>query len=435
MARRFIKNCRGSTATVFAMVLPVIVGTGGFATDYVAVTRTSNRLQSMVDSAALAVAREMILRPLSQADAQTVVSTYMAANIPANIPYPVSATVTIEENGNAARVNGSQQVDTPFGFLERIAGVTHVSAVALARITASPDQTKLCLLSLSKTSDGGIYAHNGAYIDAKGCTFYSNSTNKASVILSQNSTIRASLICARGGVTNQASAVEGTIVTDCPAQVDPLAGKPEPSKPIACKALNLKIKNEIRTLDPGHYCFGLDISGTAKVTLNPGIYYISNGDLRVKDSAELIGNGVTLMFDGIKSYFRFEDNALIRLVAPTSGSSAGMLIWESQTVSPLLPPGLAKLVASFKAKNLNEHHINSNRAYQLTGTIYLPRGLLTIDSVTPIAEQSDYTIMVVNKLDLFDGPKLVLNSNYKGSNIPVPKGLGPIGASQLKLGQ
>lgn len=417
------------------MVIPAIVGASGFATDYVAVTRVSNRLQSMVDSAALAVARELTLRPLSQQAAQAVVSAYMAANIPANIPYPISSTVALEENDTAARVTGTQQVETPFGLLERFSGVTQVSAVALARVTPSATQTKLCLLSLAKTSDGGLFAHNGSYIDAKGCTFYSNSTNKASVILSQNSTIKASLICARGGVTNLSSFVEGEIVTDCPAQADPLAGKPEPTKPAACREIGLKIANQTRTLDPGNYCFGIDIFGTSKVTLNPGVYFITGGNLHVRDSAELIGNGVTFMFVGISSFFRFEGNALIRLSAPSSGISAGMLIWESQALAVPLPPALAKVAMSIKEKVLNQHHINSNRAYQLTGTIYLPRGLLTIDSTTPVAEQSDYTIMVVNKLDLFDGPKLVLNSNYKGSNIPVPKGLGPIGATQLRLSQ
>ncbi len=84
-------------------------------------------------------------------------------------------------------------------------------------------------------------------------------------------------------------------------------------------------------------------------------------------------------------------------------------------------------------KDTTKHRISANRAYQLTGTIYLPRGLLTIDSTKPIASESEYTIMVVLTLDLFDGPRLVLNSNYKNSIVPVPAGLGPLGASQIRL--
>ncbi len=113
--QRFLANVRGSTATVFAIAAPMLLGLGGLATDYAAVTRYSGRLQSMVDSAALAAAREMTLRNLTNADAQAVVSTYIAANIPANIPYPITATAVIEANGMSVRVRGQQKIDTPFG--------------------------------------------------------------------------------------------------------------------------------------------------------------------------------------------------------------------------------------------------------------------------------------------------------------------------------
>ncbi|MFN7321719.1 MAG: hypothetical protein ACK5TM_11920, partial [Methylobacterium sp.] len=68
------------------------------------------------------------------------------------------------------------------------------------------------------------------------------------------------------------------------------------------------------------------------------------------------------------------------------------------------------------------------------GTIYLPEGLLLVDSRRPIADQSPFTIIVVSRLDLYDGPSLVLNANYDGTPVPVPPGLGPIGAKSVRLG-
>jgi hypothetical protein len=85
-------------------------------------------------------------------------------------------------------------------------------------------------------------------------------------------------------------------------------------------------------------------------------------------------------------------------------------------------------------KKTNEHHINSDRARELTGTIYLRNGLLLIDSRRPVADLSPFTVMVVNKLDLYDGPNVVLNSNYSGATVPVPQGLGPLGSRQVRLG-
>jgi hypothetical protein len=93
-----------------------------------------------------------------------------------------------------------------------------------------------------------------------------------------------------------------------------------------------------------------------------------------------------------------------------------------------------RIPGAMHSKKVNEHHINSDRARELTGTIYLRNGLLLIDSRRPVADLSPFTLLVVNKLDLFDGPNVVLNTNYSATSVPVPQGLGPIGAKEVRLG-
>ena len=44
-----------------------------------------------------------------------------------------------------------------------------------------------------------------------------------------------------------------------------------------------------------------------------------------------------------------------------------------------------------------------------------------------IADQSAFTVVVARKVQLKDGPNLVLNSNYAGTSVPVPQGVGPTG--------
>jgi hypothetical protein len=70
------------------------------------------------------------------------------------------------------------------------------------------------------------------------------------------------------------------------------------------------------------------------------------------------------------------------------------------------------------------HRIASNNARNLVGTIYLPNNTLTIDSKKPIADQSDYTVIIARKFEMKDGPELVLNTDYENSPIPVPEGVG-----------
>lgn len=426
---------------VLALAMPVLAGVIGFATDYTSVTASRSRLQQILDAAAISVAREMTVSPTNEARAQKMAERFVAANIPANTPYAISVTAKLVENGMAVSLSGSQTIATPFGLIERFAGVSLVTGAAMARVSAGSTPTKVCLISLGEQIDGGVYMHNGSAISAPGCIIQSNSSRKKAIILSKNSVLRTQLLCARGGITNEASSVEGAMVSDCPVMKDPLANKPEPQVPPLCKDLARKIKNATVTLDPGLYCDGLDISGNSKVTLNPGVYFFRGGALDVTDNSELTGRGVTLVFLGDKAYFRFRKNALIQLSAPTSGNTAGMLLWEA--TSPLslgltvtTPVVSASVEISLsKKKDTTKHYIQADRARELTGTIYLKKGLLTIDSTRPIADLSPYTIMVVEKLDLFDGPNMVLNSNYGGSAVPIPAGLGPIGGQQVRLGQ
>jgi hypothetical protein len=65
---------------------------------------------------------------------------------------------------------------------------------------------------------------------------------------------------------------------------------------------------------------------------------------------------------------------------------------------------------------------SANDARKLLGTIYLPNGVLYIDANKPIADQSAYTIVVARRVELYSGPNLVLNTDYGGTDVPIPKG-------------
>lgn len=451
---RFRQAREGSVTVLLALGLPSLLALVGGAVDYTSAMHTQSRLQSVADSAALAIAREMTLTPLTADRVQILAKHYVQASLGEG---EAGAQIggALAENGMAVSVTVTAPFTTPLGLLPRLTGATNIKIAALARVNSSTSQTKLCILSLGEHHLGGIFMHNNSMLNAPDCMLYSNSTQKDAVIVQQGSQIVANMICARGGIANAAGQVRATLVNDCPTQRNPLETKPEPSVQGSCLQNKLVIKDGMRTLSPGIYCKGVQIEGNAKVMLNPGIYVFRDGALTVRQNAEFAGNGVTLIFTGKKSYFRFLDNSLIRLSAPTAGLSAGMLLWESRTFQPGLNSwknggcggndddddddgGAAncgqRIPGTVPPKKTNEHHINSDRASELTGTIYLRNGLLLIDSRRPVADQSPFTLFVVNKLDLYDGPNVMLNTNYKGTPVPVPDGLGPLGGKHVRLG-
>ncbi len=77
------------------------------------------------------------------------------------------------------------------------------------------------------------------------------------------------------------------------------------------------------TLEPGTYCFGLQVKKKAVVTMKPGIYVFKDGPLIVKDNATLTGVDVGLYFAGDKAGLLFDKKTTVSLSAPTTGVMGG----------------------------------------------------------------------------------------------------------------
>ena len=220
--------------------------------------------------------------------------------------------------------------------------------------------------------------------------------------------------------------------------------------------LHNKISQSV-VLEPGTYCGGLLITGNAVVTLLPGNYVIKDGPLLVDKKATLIGNGVSLHFIGDAAGLLFNTDTTISLTAPVGGTMSGILLSDAGPVSnpvdpasflnawnaslggfyncPLRgPPVVPSPPPLQQTSPTRIYRIISNNTRQMHGTIHLPAGRLVLDGERPVADQSHYTVVVAQQVNLYKGPNLVLNANYDRSNIPVPTGVGPI-AGQVHLTQ
>jgi hypothetical protein len=171
------------------------------------------------------------------------------------------------------------------------------------------------------------------------------------------------------------------------------------------------------TLEPGVYCGGINVIG-GDVTLKPGTYILNNGGLVIMNGGKLMGENVGFYLTGALglSTIQFAPSTTISLTAPKTGDMAGMMFFEDRDVLFKFP-----------------HIIASNDARNLVGTIYLPGNTLEINSKKPVADKSDYTVIIARKFDMKDGPELVLNTDYESSPIPVPEGVGNKSRPIVKL--
>ena len=406
--RAFFGNRSGSLAVITALCSPAVFAALAVAVDYVMMTHIQGQLQAAADAASLASVKELSLAGTTENQIRAVAKSFVYKNLKEQ-PQEDG-----KENGLSVDVNifkdirtvevVIKKVWTPF-FLHFVANkVTPVRVDARAQ---SVGLRLACVLGLSKLVPPGVELWADASLTAEGCDVYSNTELPTGLVVSDDATLQADLICVSGGyIALSPGAVAPEPITDCPPFKDPLASRAAP-KVGSCDHLATVILNQNKTLNPGVYCGGLVILGQSKVTLNPGIYIIHNGILKVAGSAATMsGENVGFYLSGLAALMFFDSGSTIDLTAPKDGPLAGILFFEDR-----------------KALPLRIHRIGSNNARNLVGTIYLPLGILLVDANAPVADNSAYTAIVVRSLQLREGPNLVLHSDYQSTDIPVPDGL------------
>src|SRR5262249_19752994 len=152
-------------------------------------------------------------------------------------------------------------------------------------------------------------------------------------------------------------------------------------------------------LNPGIYS-SIMASGTARLTLNAGIYLIEGGGFTVTGSASVSGTGVMLYNTG-RNYpnnggsfggLTLSGTRTFSLSAPTSGTYAGVVIYQ--------PSANTRAIA-----------LNGTAATGLTGTVYAPAALLTLSG-----NASLQGAVVVNQLSLSGNATSTLAVDGSGSS-------------------
>ncbi len=453
-----LKSTAGNIAVSFAIAAPVLFGAIGLSVDYVSISRKQVALQAIADAAAVASAHEL---PIANSNPSIVVSSaksFVKANLKLNNTAQasgansvVSTDVKVVDKFTGVEVT-LKEVWTPFFAHLLTDKATPITAFARANIVG---EGLICVVGLMEKKLAGIHLDHKAKLSANGCGVYSNSKAFLSIRLDGKATIDAHSVCTMGGyVIFGSGKITPKPLTDCPKANDPLAKRPGPSY-VGCDYNNVKLGDVAapariesvaeyafyasfgvspaalpkpvsnvrikKTLLPGVYCGGLEIGKGYDIMLSPGIYIIKDGPLRVTSDATFKGVGVGFFLTGADSTFEFQQYTSISLEAPVAGDMAGLLMYEDRNVPYSLdfnPLKIDKLPPIVRM-----HRIQSDDARKLLGTIYLPRSILMIDGEGKVADQSAYTAIIAGRVWLRKGPNLVLNADYKSTNVPVPANL------------
>jgi hypothetical protein len=377
--------------------LVVVLAFLGLAIDVGYEQYVKTQMQAAADAAALGGALELKASGASN----LVTSAKGDAAINGFTDGQNSVTVTVNNppatgystsDSTAVEVLISQTVPTYFmqvlGFSS-----SNIQARAVARMGSGGTS---CFFVLDPSMSGALNVNNGVTATIS-CGVIIDSSNSTALIVTGGSHLNAPYIGVTGGYTvNNGSSTNPTPSVGVAAASNPLASLPTPTVG-ACTYTNINIGNGITTtLNPGTYC-GLTIGGGSTVTLNSGMYVLKGSGFNINGGAHVTGTGVTFYNSYASGYaykpFVFDNGTTISLTAPTTGSYAGILLFQDPTV-------VSSLRNSFAGgTNLT-----------LTGTIYFPTTGVDFSNGANAA----YTILVADNVNFTGG--VTLNNNY--SSLP-----------------
>ncbi|HEY9217409.1 MAG TPA: TadE/TadG family type IV pilus assembly protein [Phenylobacterium sp.] len=396
---RFARDRHGGITQLFALAIPAVITLAVGAVDLASVNADRLLVQDTADSAALAAAKQLTL-----SDSRGVVERAQAftaaklVKIGDRLHYTVDARAAEDGGSVTVTITGTR---TSFFANMLPPGGWKINSTATATIMG---QTPLCLLSTGKAKSDNLAMDDSAKVTAPGCLVHANSD----ITLKKQSMLTAHVVQAAGTATGMVSpkAQVGAPEIDDPfADMNFSVPASEPCKILAPLLLDglLPVK-----LPKGRYCSTITVAKKQTLELEEGIYYFSKGaKLELLEDSVLKGDNVLLIFDK-DSDFKFKERSSIELRGRSGEGDpfAGFVLATTRT-------------------NTDEFEISSSAARVLLGTIYIPNAVLRVEGKDKVADQSAWTVVVARGLKMKGSPSLVINSNYAGTTVKPPDGVGP----------
>jgi len=398
---------RGFVLVTMILSLGILLAFLGLAIDVGYEQYTKIRMQTAADAAALGGAREYAasgstnVHSAAAGDATTNGYTTGVNSATVLVNRPPSTGYSTTDN-SAVEVLISQTVPT---FFMQVLGFSAgtVKARAVARTGAGGSS---CFYALDPSMSNALSVNNGVtFTSSCGIVVDSNSAT-ALTAYSGGHLIAPSISVVGNYTVAGGSSISPTPTTGVSPVSNPFSSMTPPSVG-SCNYTSYSVGGGATvTLNPGVYCNGLTIANGATVTLNPGTYIMKGGGLTFAGGAHVTGTGVMFYntYGGGYSYapFTFNNGTTETLTAPTTGTYAGILLYQDPTV-------VGGAASSFAGGT------NAN----LTGTLYLPTTALSFSNGASAA----YTIIVADSVSFTGG--VTLNNNYSS----LPGGTSPIKGS------
>jgi hypothetical protein len=393
-ARR--QRSRGNlTIMTGLLVLPSAIAIV-MAIEIVALNNERAMMQSAADAAALAGACDLMVSGSSRRNAKNFAERFALSQVGSFAERAKVAFVATPEQEGVFAVDGFAARPSFFGSLVPPGGFR----IQVRSVAENMVRQPLCILGQNEAlAENAISGDGSAGLNARGCVVHAN----GDIILKDRARVTAGTVRTSG--TSDGGTISPTPNVGALKIPDPFSARTiNPPKACACvpDGGTDVWKQGILTLPPGMHRTQFVMRGTSIMKLLPGEHYFCSPSI-FSDNSRLEGQDAVMML--IEGELTVRAPASTSLKGRETGTWAGFVIVASRTnASPV----------SFLSPNVDE----------LLGTIYLPNSNLVVNSPGSIAEASQWSVIVAHRLIVSSAAQLIINSDYEGSPVPVPIGVG-----------
>ena len=377
-------------ALLVAVAFPVAALVALGAVQVQAVYTDRSRTQDVADAAALWGAQQLTITPSGSAERTKAFADAQLTAVRANSTVTVAAEVI---GLNRMKVTIDTHRPSFFLNLMPMGGFfTHVESVA-----EGLTQTPLCVLIIGPNTGDDLKMTQSSKLQGPGCLMHSNHAVQAGA----SALVRANTVAAS---TSASGPIQPSASVGAPPIPDPFASIGF-NFPTPCLAtLPWTYYTSDGTLAPGVHQFHIDVKNGKKLTLQAGTHYFC-GDLLFKSNAILDGlAGVTMVFSR-NSILDTKDASVINLKGSKTGAHAGFVIVTER----------ARTMDLF---------IDTDPISNITGVIYVPTAKVALDGEVQAGTTSAWTVLAAKALEGRGASDLLIDVDYRGSDVPVPTGVG-----------
>ena len=395
LLRKIWRNRRGNVIIIMGALLPMVIACAGLATDTIQWTLWKRQLQRAADSAALAGVYTRSIDN-SQSSVESSVCNDLAKNQKTGLALAGTyftcadgttrrGTVTLLSASGTmtqrVQVTLTIQQSLPFSSMFMTAAPSITANATAASVPGGGDPCFIGLTTLS--TETGLNFTGNSDVYAPECPGFSNASGNNTAAGKGSTTVTLDWIGGVGGIQQSSRFTVNSYKPYSPAVPDPFIGVTPAAADMVCSATTLK-KNGTTTTGPvvldentvfpladtsgssskATNCFSsMSVGANKSLTLPPGTYYINGGDAFIQ--GDLSCTGCTFVMTNLDQtatsptigQFKVNSTANINLSAPTTGTFAGIALYQDRR-------------AVDSPSNVNK--INGNSGSKIQGAIYFP---------------------------------------------------------------